>query len=82
MDSRQLLIVGPCYLNEHKQVSSYEGILKTIGFPYKRHYANQLKYDSGNDELDVVFSSGLGDVVNKVYGKMKNYRKLGIGCLR
>lgn len=77
VDSGQLLIVDPCYLNEHKQVSSYEGILKTRGFPDKMNYAVQLKYDLGHDGLGVVFNSGLGDGVYKVYGKMKNCGKLG-----
>lgn len=77
VDSGQLLIVDPCYLNEHKQISSYDEFLKARGFPDKRNYADQLKYDLGHDGLGVVFNSGLGDGVYKVYGKLKDCGKLG-----
>jgi hypothetical protein len=77
IDSGQLLIVDPCYLNEHKQLSSYEDILQARGFPDKMDYADQLKYDLGHNGLGVVFNSGPGDGVYKVYGKMKDCGKLG-----
>lgn len=77
VDSGQLLIVDPCYINGHKQLSSYEGILKARGFPDKMDYADQLKYDLGHDGLGVIFNSGLGDGFYKVYGKMKDCGKLG-----
>lgn len=77
VDSGQLLIIDPCYFNEHKLVSSYEEILKARGFPDKRNYADQLKYDLGHDGLGVVFDSGIGDGIYKVYGKLKDFGKLG-----
>jgi len=75
VDSGQLLIADPCYIGSQKALASYDAILNARK---SRESFDQLFYDLGHAGAGVVFNSGLGDGVYKVYGKFKDCGQLGM----
>jgi len=78
VDSGQLLIADPGYLGSQKALKDYDSVLNARGFPKRKNIFDQLCYDRGHDGAGVVFNSGFGDGVYKVYGKFKDCGPLGM----
>jgi hypothetical protein len=81
VDSGQLLVCDPCYLNQYKD-TEYDAPIKKGDFSYASvckvtltppDHAGQINHKLGHAGRAVAFSSGFGDGVYPVYAYYKNY---------
>jgi len=86
VDSGQLLITDPCYINsEWKKNEDFEKLEQKGEFSYagccnktlSKEKGGQLNFKMGHAGAGVVFSSGLGDGTYEVWGKVMDIKDWG-----
>ena len=84
VDSGQLLISDPCYIDSQWQNEEFDEKKVKSNFSYNacckktlKENGGQLNFQLGHPGVGVVFSSGFGDGVYEVYATVKDYGNQG-----